>query len=164
MRLRFSRLRWPEWVIGAGGLLLLFSTFVLPWYQLTRSTPGPPPKFFVEVSQNGWHGVTHARWLLLVTILAAFAVVFFQARQRAPALPIAATVFAVPLAALTVLWLIYRVWINPAGGREIGGWIGLLSAAAIVYGGYKSIRTEGIAEEDAPTEIPAVRLEGERAT
>jgi hypothetical protein len=103
------------------------------------------------------------RWLILLTILAALAVMFFQARERAPALPVAFSVIAGPLAAVTVIWLIIRVWIAPHGGREIGGWIGLLSAAAIAYGAYKSIRMEGIAAEDGPLEIPTVKL-GERAS
>lgn len=160
MRLKFSRLRWPEWVIGAGSLLMLVSILLLPWYQLTESTSGPPPKYFITTSVDGWHGLTHARWLILVTILAAFAVVFFQARERAPALPIAFTAIAAPLAVLSVLWLIYRVWIDPPGGREIGGWIALLGGAAILYGSYRSFRLEGIAEADAPHDIPTVRLGG----
>lgn len=161
MRLRFSRLRWPEWVIGAGGVLLLVSMLLLSWFQLTESTPGPPPKYFVATSVNGWRGLAHAHWLLLLTILAAFAVVFFQARERAPALPITFTQIAAVLAALTVLWLIYRVWIDPPGGRQIGGWIALLSAAAILWGAWRSFRLEGIAEADAPHDIPTVTLGGE---
>ena len=160
MHLRFSRLRWPEWLIGAAGLLMLVSMLLLPWYTLTSATVGPPPRYFVAVSVDGWHGLTHARWLILVTILAALAVVFFQARERAPALPIAFTQIAAILAALTVAWLIYRVWIDPPGGRGIGGWIAMLSAAAILYGSYCSFRVEGIAEQDAPHEIPTVRVEG----
>jgi hypothetical protein len=149
MRLKFSRLRWPEWLIGAGGLAMLVSMLLLPWYQLTALS-----------SVDGWHGLTHARWLIVVTILAAFAVVFFQARERAPALPLAATAIAAPLAVLSVLWLIYRVWIDPPGGREIGGWIALVGAAAILYGSYRSFRLEGVAEADAPHDIPTVRLGG----
>ena len=164
MRLRFSRLRWPEWLIGAGGLLMLISMLLLPWYQLITSTTGPPPRYFVASSVDGWHGLTDARWLILVTILAALAVVFFQARERAPALPVAFTLLAALLAALSVLWLIYRVWIDPPGGREIGGWIALVGAAAILYGSYRSFRLEGIAEEDAPHDIPTVKLRGEGAT
>lgn len=161
MHLRFSRLRWPEWMVGAGGVVLLGSMLLLPWYELTRGTPGPPPKYFITVSVDGWHGVGLARWLMLLTVLAALAVVFFQAGERAPALPVAATLFAVPLAAVTMVWLIVRVWIVPPGGREIGGWIGLVGAAAVAYGGYRSIRMEGIAAADSPAEIPTVRLDAE---
>jgi hypothetical protein len=166
MRPQFSRLRWPEWLIGAAGLLLLISLLLLPWFQQTGVTPGPLPRYFGAISVDGWHGLTHARWLILVTILAAFAVVFFQARERAPALPITFTQIAAVLATLTVAWLIYRVWIDPPGGRKIGGWVALLSAAAILCGGYWSFRVEGIAEADAPRDIPTVRLGtgGEGAT
>jgi hypothetical protein len=163
MHLEFSRLRWPEWVVGLGGLVLALATFLLPWYTVVQATAPPGPKYFITQSVDGWHGVTIVRWLILLTILAALAVVFFQARERAPALPVAFTVMAAPLAALTVLWLIIRVWIAPHGGRGIGGWIGLLGAAAIAYGAYKSIRLEGIAAADGPSEIPTVHL-GERAS
>jgi hypothetical protein len=164
MQLRFSRLRWPEWVVGAGGVALLGSVLLLPWYTRTRTSGRLGAKHVVEESVDGWHGLGHARWLSSATGLAAFAVAFFQARQRAPARPVAATSVAVPLATVTGTWLIVRVWIAPPGGREIGGWIGLIGAAAIAYGGYKSLVIEGIAPTDAPAEIPTVNLGREGAT
>lgn len=160
MRLRFSRLRWPEWVIGAGGLLLLVSMLLLPWFHVITFSP---VRHSSATSDDGWHGLTDGRWLILLTILAAFAAVFFQARERSPALPVVFTQTAWVLACLTFVWLIYRVLINPPGGREIGGWIALASAAAIVFGGYWSCRLEGIAEADAPN-VRTVRLTGEGAT
>jgi hypothetical protein len=164
LRLEWSRLRWPEWVIGAGGALLLIALLLLPWYALTIASAPPGPKYFSTRSVNGWHGLTHAHWLVLVTIIAALAVVFLQARERAPALPVAATVIAAPLAFATLVWLIVRVWIAPPGGRGIGGWIALIGTAAILYGAYRSFRLEGIAAKDAPAEIPTVKLGGEGAT
>jgi hypothetical protein len=164
MRLRFSRLRWPEWMVGGGGLMLLGSMPLLPWYSRTRRSGRLGPKRVVRESVDGWHGLGHARWLVSVTGLAAFAVMFFQARQRAPALPAAATSFAVPLATATGVWLIVRVWIAPPGEREIGGWVGLVGATAIAYGGYKSVLMEGIAATDAPAEIPTIDLEHEGLT
>jgi hypothetical protein len=164
MHLQFHRLRWPEWLIGAGGLLMLVSLLLLHWYQLITSSAGPPPRYFVATSVDGWHGLTHARWLILATILATFVAVLLQARERSPALPIAFTMLATVLAVLSVVWLVYRVWIDPPGGREIGGWIALVGAATIVVGGYWSARVEGIADADAPHEIPTVRLRGEGAT
>src|SRR5438270_11110569 len=102
LRLRFSRLRWPEWIIGVGALLLLASLVLMPWYALLLVSPPPGPRYFSTRSVDGWHGLTHAHWLVLLTVLAALAVLFFQARERAPALPVALTVIAVPLAALTL--------------------------------------------------------------
>ena len=164
MHLRVSRLRWPEWVVGAGGVGLLGSMLLLPWYTRTARSGRLGAKHVVRESVDGWHGIGHARWLMLLTALSAFKVVFFQARERAPALPMAATSLAVPPAAGTVVWLIVRVLIAPPGEREIGGWIGLLGAAGIAYGGYRSILMEGIAATDAPAEIPTVNLERGGAT
>jgi hypothetical protein len=161
MGLRASRLRWPEWTIGAGGLVLLAAMLLLPWYQVTRSSPPPPPIYYVTDQIDGWHGLTVGHWLFLITALVALATALFQAQRRAPAIPVTLTAFATILGGVSVLWLIARVLIDPPGGRGIGGWIGLLGAAAITYGGIASLRLEGIARADAPPEIPIIHLAGE---
>jgi hypothetical protein len=161
VKLDLKRLRWPEWLVGAGGLVLLGSTLLLPWYTLTPSG-GPPSsalgsQHLVEV--DGWNGLHHARWLVLVTVILALALALFQATRRAPAIPVTLSVFAAILGGLTWIWMVYRVLISPPGGSaEAGAFIGLLSALAIAYGGYASMRMEGIAASDAPAEIPMVRL------
>jgi hypothetical protein len=164
MGLDGARIRRPEWIVGIGGGVLLASMLLLPWYQLTQASAPPGPPQFINYSVDGWNGLKHAHWLLLVTVLVAFAALFFQARQRAPAIPVALTLLAGMLGGLSVLWLIYRVIIDPTGGREIGGWVGLLGAGAIAYGGYASQRLEGIAPKDAPPEIPTVDLSGQGRT
>ncbi len=139
--------------------MLLGSMLLLPWFTLTAVSGPPGPQYLVKSSVDGWHGLRHAHWLLLVTILIAFALVFFQATRRAPAVPVTFSWFAVALGGLSALWLIYRVLINPPGGsRELGGFIGLFGALAITSGGYASLRLEGIAPADGPVEIPTVRL------
>jgi hypothetical protein len=162
MGLRPSRLRWPEWLIGAGGVVLLAAMVLMPWYTLTLSSRPPGPVYLVPQQLDGWHGLKIAHWLLVLTVLVALAVAFFQAQRRAPALPVSLTVFALILGAVSTLWLIVRL-IDPPGGRGIGGWIGLLGAAAVAYGGYASLRMEGIAPVDAPTQIPTIDL-ASRAT
>ncbi len=157
MGLRPSRLRWPEWVIGAGGVVLLVAMVLMPWYTLTLSSHPPGPIFLVPQQIDGWHGLKIAHWLLLVTALMALAASFFQAQRRAPALPVTLALFAALLGGVSTLWLIVRL-IDPPGGRGIGGWIGLLGAAAVAYGGYASLRMEGIAPVDAPTQIPTIDL------
>jgi hypothetical protein len=162
MRFDRTRLRRPELIVGIGGLVLLGSMLLLPWYSLTSVSGPPAPQYSVKTSVDGWHGLRNAHWLLLVTILVAFALVFFQATRRAPAIPVALSWLTPLLGGLTVLWLIYRVLISPpGGGREIGGFIGLLGALVITYGGYASLRLEGIAPADGPGAIPIVTL-GER--
>jgi hypothetical protein len=107
---------------------------------------------------DGWNGLHHAHWLLLATILMALAAAFFQAQRRAPALPLTLSLLASLLGGASTLWLIVRVLANPPGGREIGGWIGLVAAGAIAYGGFASVRMEGIDAADGPAEIPTISL------
>jgi hypothetical protein len=163
MGLRTSRLRWPERLIGAGGVVLLAAMVLLPWYTLTLSSQPPGPIALIPQQVDGWNGLHSARWLLLVTVLAALAAAFFQAQRRAPALPATMCLLASVLGGVSTVWLIVRVLIAPPGGRGIGGWIGLLGAAAITYGGLASVRLEGIARADGPPEIPTIDL-GRRAT
>jgi hypothetical protein len=66
------------------------------------------------------------------------------------------------LGGLTAVALIYRVLINMPGtsgviDHRIGGFIGLISGCAIAYGGYRSLREEGIAPPDEPRDIPTVQ-------
>ncbi|HTX32648.1 MAG TPA: hypothetical protein VMD09_14795 [Solirubrobacteraceae bacterium] len=158
MRLRALRLRWPEWLIGAGGVVLLAAMLMLPWYTLTLSSHPPGPIFLVSKQVDGWNGLATSHWLLLLTVIVALAATILQAQRRAPALPVTFAVFAALLGGLSTIWLVVRVLIDPPGGRGIGGWIGLLGAAAISYGGYASVRMEGIARVDAPTEIPTIEV------
>ncbi len=158
-----TRLRTGEWVVGAGSLVLLASTFLFKWYAL--SGPLVPTARFLGVptSVNGWHALTNLRWLILVTGLVGLAVFYFQATRRAPALPVSLTVIVTGLGLLTSLALVYRVVIDEPGGysninQRFGAFAGMFSAIVITIGGYRSLRTDGIAPEDAPQEIETVRL------
>lgn len=131
---------------------------LLPWYQLTESSPPPGPQYFITTSLDGWHGLHHARWLVLAAVVAGLALFVLQATRRAPAVPVTLSLLTTVIGGLTVLWLIYRVVINPAGGRELGGWVGLIAACALTYGGFKSLQLEGISRTDGPGEIATVRL------
>jgi hypothetical protein len=159
MHLTFKRVRRPEWIVGVGGVVLLAAMLLFPWYTLTAGSPPPGPRYFISYSVDGWTGLTNAHWLLLVTIVIALALVFFQARERAPAVPVTLSLIAGVFGGLTAIWLIYRVLIDPPGGsRQFGGILGLLAALAITYGGWSSLRLEGTLPEDGPAEIPTVGL------
>ena len=154
MDVRPSRLRAGEWIAALGTLLLIVSTFALTWFEPQHATGS------AAASLNGWDGLTHVRWLVLLTIIVALALVWLQVSRRAPALPVTFSLFVMLLGGVTVLALLFRVIVDPPGGMSVsaGGYVGLVAAVAITYGGYKSIRTEGIAEYDAPAQIETVAL------
>jgi hypothetical protein len=92
-----------------------------------------------------------------VTIAAAFGLLILQATRRAPAVPVTMSLIVTVLGIITVLALIYRVLINPPAHQHTAAYLGLLSAIGLGYGGYVSLREEGIARRDAPRDIPMVR-------
>jgi hypothetical protein len=151
-------------IVGAGGLVLLASTFLLSWYGFTLS-PGPSSaKVVIATSLNGVHALTTTRWLILAVIVASGLLVYLQGTRPAPALPVTLSLIVMLLGDVCVVALIYRVLIalpGPSGAtdQQLGAWIGLISACAIAGGGYLSLREEGISPKDAPTDIPTVSVQ-----
>jgi hypothetical protein len=156
-----SRLRSGEAIAGVAAVVLLASVFLLPWYGLTGTIAPVAARLGVSTSVNGWQSLTSVRWLMLVTIVAALTLVYLQGTRRSPALPASFSLIVMLLGGLTALALIYRVLINVPGTsgvveHRVGGFVGLISGCAIAYGGYRSLREEGIAPQDEPAEIPTI--------
>jgi hypothetical protein len=163
MEFELSRLRHGEMVAGISGALLLASLFAVTWYGTTGPISPTAALLGATTSSDGWHALSDLRWLMLVSAVAALALAYFQATRRAPAIPVSLSVIVTVLGVLTVLFLIYRVLINVPGpdsliDRKAGSYIGLVCAIGIMYGGYASMRQEGIRPEDGPGEIPTVGL------
>lgn len=140
-----GRLRRGELLAGAGGVLLLVFLLAGKWYGHGSR------------ARTGWEALPVLRWLLVVTIAAAFALVFAQVTRQAPAIPVTLSLIVTVIGLITVLALIYRVLISPPAHEQAGAFLGLLSAIGLAYGGFLSMREEGIAARDAPREIPVVR-------
>jgi FlaA1/EpsC-like NDP-sugar epimerase len=150
MDLDFSRLRRGELIAAGSALALLAVMFLLKWYGAAG-----------VISVNAWHALSILRWLMLLTIAMALVLAYLQASRRSPALPVTFSVLVSTVAALLVLLLIYRVLINEPGpdnivGQKLGAYLGLLCAIGIAYGGYASMRTEGLSAADARTQIETV--------
>lgn len=143
MSFDLSRLHRGEWIVGAGSVILLASMLLLPWYGGSHTI-------------DGWNALTHLRWLVVVTLVFAAPMMFFQATRRAPAVPATIDLLMMVLGALTAAWLVYRVAIDPVAGRKVGGWIALGGAMAIAYGGMNAMGRDGIEAADAPSMIPTV--------
>jgi hypothetical protein len=140
MDFHLSRLRRGEVIAGGGALAVLVLLLAAPWYG----------------TRTGWEALTNLRWLALVTILAAFALTYFQAARRGPALPAALSVVVTVLAALTTLWLAVDLVFNHPPHQRVWAVVGLLAGFAMLAGAFLSLRQEGISPRDAPTDIPLV--------
>jgi cytochrome b561 len=164
MGFQWSRLRWSEIVAGVAALVLLASMFVLPWYGYKGDLAPLAARLGVSTSRDAWNSLSTTRWLMLLTIVAALALVYLQGTRPSPALPATFSLFVTLLGGLTAVVLMYRVLINMPGpndvvSRDVGGFVGLLASIVIAFAGYRSLREEGIAPQDAPKDIPTVHLD-----
>jgi hypothetical protein len=156
-----SRLRRGELIAGGGAVVLVLALFVLPFYGVTSTFAPTLASESQPTSFDGWNSVADIRWLILVASLVAFALVWFQATRRAPAVPVTASVFVTVLGLLTALALVWRVLIDPPGGVlevRYGGYVALVAALVTFYGGFRSMREEGMSKRDARTDVETVRL------
>jgi hypothetical protein len=165
MGIQWSRVRLGEMIAAFAGVLLLVSMFVLPWYGYKGELAPLAAKLGVSTTHDAWTSLSTARWVLVIAIVASLALLYLQATRSSPALPATFSVFVWLLGGLASIVLIYRVLINVPGpndivSRDVGGFVGLVCSFAIAYGGYRSLREEGLAPQDAPSEIPTIRTGG----
>lgn len=137
-RLDRSGVRGADVVSAVAAVVLLVLLFALKWYGPGMITSGRE----VTSTVNGWDGLTHLHWLILVTILAALAMVIIRATGRAPALPRAVSLVVPLLGLVTLLWLGYRVLISIPPGEKPAAYVGLVCVLAIVIGAGASLREE----------------------
>ncbi|MEA2159962.1 MAG: hypothetical protein QOD66_2342 [Solirubrobacteraceae bacterium] len=132
------RLHRDQLLAAASALVLLVLLFALKWFGPGAITSSDHATSTV----NGWDGLIHLRWLILVTI--AFAVMVAALGASTPRsrlrLPFSAILTLLALASL--LWLGYRVLISIPPGEKPAAYAGLACALAIFVGGCASLRRE----------------------
>jgi hypothetical protein len=136
------RLRLGE-LVAAGSALLLFLFMFIDWYGLKGTGFGG----------SAWDVYDVLDLYLLVVIIVAVGLAVTTGVQRAPALPIAASVIVTVLGVIAALLVLYRI-INQPGPNEfitveLGAYLGLLACLGIALGGYMAMRDEGTTMADA---------------
>ena len=142
--MKTSRLDIGDWLAGAGGLLLLVALFV-PWF-------GRDDPYCVEIvgvdcpqgaSFDAWQAFSLVDVILLLAAAAGIAMAVIAVANAKTDLPITSAAMTVPLGLLATFLVAYRV-IDPVGdlSRKAGLWLGLIGAASITYGSWRSIRDE----------------------
>jgi hypothetical protein len=160
--LDLGRLRRGELIAGVSAVLLLVFMFLLSWYAVNGTLSQTLTNLGGSTSFDGWNGLGWVKYLVLLTVLVALAVVYFQAAGAAPALPVALGVIATVLGVLSVLALIGKVLIDPPGSGsgldvQLGAYLGLVAAVTLTYGCFRSLHGEAGAELRLD-ELETVRL------
>jgi hypothetical protein len=157
VRPRLSRVRGPEWIVGAASVALLVVLFATTWYRLA-----PASERVGSLDRTGWQSLSILGPLALVVGILGLVLWWLQLSRRAPALPVSSTVVEMLLAFVMSLGLLVRVFIDhPAGGSHVrlGGYVGFALAVVVAGAAFRSLRKDGIAPADAPREIELIRLE-----
>jgi hypothetical protein len=119
-------LRLGELVGAIGGLGLLVASF-LPWYSAGGE------------DVTAWQAFSITDLVLAAAAISALSVGVVVITRLSVSYPVAGSSVATGFGAVALLLIVYRL-IDPPGGdgvnREIGAWLGLLSAVAITLGGY----------------------------
>jgi hypothetical protein len=140
-------LTWGELISGVSALALLVLTLVVPWYGVDGIPGQPGSRGGMAGTQTGWEGLTDVRWLILLTVLVAFATLAVHAVG-----PARQTVAALRLALLALAWatavvLVVRVLIDLPSSEEVvdqklGALIGLAAALGLAIGASQAIREQ----------------------
>ena len=139
-----GRLRPADLVAGAGGLALLAAMF-LHWYGLSvevLATGGPSR----PIELTAWQAFDVLDVVLTLLALVPLALVATQATRESPAFPVLFSVLTIVAGALAALLILYRIVNQPGPNAavdvEAGAWLGLLAAAIVGAGGWRSTRDE----------------------
>jgi hypothetical protein len=164
--MNLSSLRTGERIAAAAAVLLLVDLF-LKWYGIDigealgdiASTAG------VQTSFSAWEIFEFTDVLLFVIVVVILALVGLNAAGRGLVLPVSRSAIIAALGAIATLWVLWRL-INEPGPNglvdiKIGGYLGLLFAAGIAFGGWRAMQEEGLTIQDAKAQ--AERAVGRRA-
>jgi len=151
--------------MGAGAIALFVVLFLFKWYGVSSSSSVPGVRF--DASANGWHSFTNSRWLWLVTIVLALAVVALRAADVELRSAVQPGEIVAALGGLSMIFIVYRILDHPTAGAsgtidgvryaasagiKAGIWLGLIAAAAIAYGGYLAMQEQGTSLQDVPAQ------------
>jgi hypothetical protein len=139
-------LRRGEILAGVSAAALLIVLFALDWLRASGA------------GRTGWSAVPVLRWFVLAAALSALVLAGTQATMRGPALPVAMSVVATILSALTTLLLVIRL-ITTGATPQVGGYLGLVALIAMTCGCFASLRVEQgwSPGPDRPIETVALR-------
>ena len=136
--------RYADLVSAGSALLLLVTMFLSAWYGVD-GIPGRTSR--LVYAENAWEGLTVVRWLIVLTIVTAVGSALLHLSQRSHGARTETGVVVTALGLLTAATLIYRVLISlPAPDRvvdqKLGGFLGVLCALGVAYGGLEALRGE----------------------
>lgn len=136
---RLRRLRLGELLALAGAVCVIIS-LTQPWYGGASPAQGAS----ATGKLDAWSSFGPTIVLLMIACAIALLLVVATIFERSTALPVASAVWTTLLGLIGTIAAIVRVLERPDGasGLEVGAWLALAGAVAILAGGWQSMRDE----------------------
>lgn len=133
------RLRLGE-LVCLGGAICVIVALSLPWYGGASGATGADAAGRLDA----WATFGPTIVLLMIACLVALLLVVVTVFERSTALPVATAVWATLFGLIAVIAAIVRLLERPDGSSslEIGAWLALIGAIAMLTGGWLSMRDE----------------------
>jgi hypothetical protein len=149
----------PGEKIAGGSAILLFIFMFFEWFGVEVSGVGGFSGSVPGGGGNAWDALDFIPIILVITIVAALVMAGLRLADSPyePSVPISTIVTA--LGVISVLLILFRI-IDPPSFASFGGvsvdatlsvgiFLGLISAAGIAFGGYSTMKEEGVTFGDA---------------
>jgi hypothetical protein len=147
-----NRLNTGELIAGIAGVVLLVDLW-FDWYGVQVSAAGGLLKgFSIGVSATAWEAFSVIDIILFLVALIAIGIAVLKATNRLPEMAVPASTILTIAGGVALLLILYRTIDTPVDthgvsgidvSRKFGLWLGLLSAAALTYGGWRAMQEEG---------------------
>jgi hypothetical protein len=148
-----------EKVAGVSAILLFIFMFFFDWFGVKVSGVNGFSGTISGEGGSAWDALEFIRFVLLLTVIGTFVLVGLRLSDSAyePSVPLSTVVTA--LGVISGLLILFRI-IDPPTFAEVGGisfdatlkigiFLGLIAAGGVAYGGYSTMKEEGITFGDA---------------
>src|SRR5436190_2346832 len=142
-----NRLSQGELIAGIAGIVLLIDLW-FKWYSVSAKGFG----ITVGASANAWDAFGGIDIILFLVALTAIGVAVLRALDRLPEMPFPPATLLTVAGGIALLLILFRTIDTPVDthgvkgidvSRGFGLWLGLLSAAALTYGGWRAMQESG---------------------
>ena len=135
--------------VAAGSAIILFIVMFFSWFgapenDITRALGAAG----VDTTANAWQSFDFIDIVLLATIVVAVGAAVLKAAAARVDFPLSTIVTV--LGALSTILVLYRIIDPPSeASRKFGVFLGVIFAAALTYGGWLAMQSEGTSFQDA---------------
>jgi len=157
-----------EKIAGVSAILLFIFMFFFDWFGVKVSGVNGFSGTISGEGGSAWDALEFIRFVLLLTVIATLVLVGLRLSDSAyePSVPLSTVVTA--LGVISVLLILFRI-IDPPTFAELGGisfdatlkigtFLGLIAAGGVAFGGYSTMKEEGITFGDAADRLSGGRV------